>query len=78
MHRVQTIIFCLILSCYDNMKSALWCDDHARLQILRTMVDAGIKPDVISYTTAIKVQSPVNWVILFYKISCTLEGCIFS
>lgn len=39
------------------MQSVLWWDNHVPLQILRTMVDAGIKPDVVAYTTAIKVRN---------------------
>ena len=55
------------------------------MQILKTMREAGIKPDVIAYTTAIKVQTfpvnsvhPVNSLLVQVAYTrCTLEGDIF-
>jgi len=46
------------------------------MQILKNMGDAGIKPDVIAYTTAIKVQSYSVKMSTFYfmKLPAHFKG----
>jgi len=43
-----------------------WSDDYVPMQILKTMGDAGIKPGVIAYTTAMKVKGFSVKISLFY------------
>lgn len=46
------------------------------MQILKTMRDAGVEPDVVAYTTAIKVQSfPVhNFLYMLHIQTVFLKG----